>query len=487
AREEQLRLFTDNIPEPAVYLDAECRYLFVNEAFLVLTGLNREAICGRAISDDREDETSLMLTPFVQRAMAGEQVTYERAVVDMLGRTRWMRARIVTDLKFDGTINGLYIVAHDITDLREAQDALAARESQLRAIMDGVPAPVAYIDQDERCLYVNRSFLQYFGLDPVQVPDLRLRDVVGHGIYQSAQAMITRALEGEATTFDRLVPGAEGIRRWMTIRLVPDGGPDEQVHGAFVLMNDIHELKQAQEALRASEAELRLIMDNVPARVAYIDRSYRLRFVNRHNEEWLGESRKTLNGQLLADVVGEERAAELRPLFERVLQGDVVSKEMLLAQPAGQPRWEAIHLAPNRDAEGKVVGIYAVHTDVHEEKGNKESLRHANWMLSSHINNTPLAVLEWDPDFRLVRWSPQAQNIFGWTADEVLGMPLTEYLLTHREHLEELQSLVENLTSGTEPRATRLIRNHRKDGATIWCEWYHSCLMDDEGRLASIL
>src|SRR5581483_10691399 len=274
---------------------------------------------------------------------------------------------------------------------------------------------------------------------------------------------------------------------WMTIRLVPDAGPDDQVHGAFVLMNDIHELKQAQEALRASEAELRLIMDNVPARVAYIDRSYRLRFVNRHNEEWLGESRKTLNGQLLADVVGEERAAELRPLFERVLQGDVVSKEMLLAQPAGQPRWEAIHLAPNRDAEGKVVGIYAVHTDVHEEKGNQEALRRANWMLSSHINNTPLAVLEWDRDFRLVRWSPQAQNIFGWTADEVLGMPLTEYLLTHREHLEELQSLVENLTSGTEPRATRLIRNHRKDGATIWCEWYHSCLMDDEGRLASIL
>ena len=45
-------------------------------------------------------------------------------------------------------------------------------------------------------------------------------------------------------------------------------------------------------------------------------------------------------------------------------------------------------------------------------------------MLSSHINNTPLAVLEWDRDFRLVRWSPQAENIFGWRSDEVLGMPL---------------------------------------------------------------
>ena len=172
------------------------------------------------------------------------------------------------DHNFDGTIQGVYVVGHDITDLKEAQDALAARESQLRAIMDGVPAPVAYIDRDERCHYVNRTFLQYFGLTAEQVGELRLRDVVGHGIYQSAQAMLTRALEGESTAFDRLVPGANGVRRWMTIRVVPDAAPSGEVHGAFVLMNDIHGLKQAQEALRASEAELRLIMDNVPARVA---------------------------------------------------------------------------------------------------------------------------------------------------------------------------------------------------------------------------
>ncbi|MEO5700802.1 MAG: PAS domain-containing protein, partial [Casimicrobiaceae bacterium] len=329
SREEQLRLFTDNIPEPVVYLDAECRYLFVNEAFLSLTGVDRATIIGCGLDED-QGYGSLLLTPFVERAMTGEHVTYERAVVDTQRRTRWMRARIVPDLKFDGTINGLYMVAHDITDLREAQDALAARESQLRAIMDGVPAPVAYIDLDQRCPYVNRSFLQYFGLDPSALADLRLRDVIGRDIYQSAQAMITRALAGEATTFDRLVPGAGDVRRWMTIRLVPDGAPGGEVHGAFVLMNDIDELKQAQDALRASEAELRLIMDNVPARVAYVDRDYRLRFVNRHNEEWLASDRQGLTGQLLSAVVGEARTAELRPLFERVLQGDVVSTERLL-------------------------------------------------------------------------------------------------------------------------------------------------------------
>ena len=196
------------------------------------------------------------MKPFHDRAFAGETLIYERAMVDANGRMRWIRGRMVPDHAFDGRIQGVYVVGHDITDLKEAQDALAARESQLRVIMDGVPAPVAYIDRDERCHYVNRTFLQYFGLTAEQVAELRLRDVVGHGIYQSAQAMLSRALEGEATAFDRLVPGANGVRRWMTIRVVPDAGPSGEVHGAFVLMNDIHGLKQAQEALRASEAEL---------------------------------------------------------------------------------------------------------------------------------------------------------------------------------------------------------------------------------------
>ncbi len=487
AREEQLRLFTDNIPEPVVYLDADRRYVFVNESFLNLYGLAREEVIGKTPQEVIGVEASQALAHGRERVMAGEATVYERAVVDRAGRTRWIRARCVPDLNFDGSVRGEYVVGHDITDLKLAQDALAAREGQLRAIMDGVPAPVAYIDRDEHCHYVNRTFLQYFGLTPEQVAEMRLRDVVGHGIYQSAQAMLTRALEGESTAFDRLVPGANGVKRWMTIRVVPDASSSGEVHGAFVLMNDIHGLKQAQEALRASEAELRLIMDNVPARVSYIDRDCRYRFVNRWNEQWIGESRKDVAGKTVAEVLGEARFNELQPLFERVLAGEVVTTEKLLPQFNGELHWEHIHYAPNRDNEGNVIGIYAVHQDVHEQKRNEDALRRANWMLSSHISNTPLAVLEWDRDLKLVRWSPQAQNIFGWSTEEALGMPLTDNALLHEDDTEAMVGLVGKLMTGLESRSTGLTRNYRKDGNTIWCEWYHSALLDEDGNIASIL
>ncbi|MBK7592064.1 MAG: PAS domain S-box protein [Betaproteobacteria bacterium] len=486
-REEQLRLFTDNIPEPVVYVDSSGRYSFANEAFLALTGFERDEVIGHRPAEVIGRHVDLALRPAVEQAFGGETVTYERVLRDSQGRDRCLRGRMVPDRRGDGSIGGIYVVAHDITDLKQAQEALAARESQLRAIMDGVPAPVAYIDRDERCRYVNRAFLQYFGRSGDEAVATPLREIIGESIYLSAASMVTRALGGEPTAFDRLVPGAGGIRRWMTLRVVPDATAAGEINGAFVLMNDIHGLKQAQEALRASEDELRLIMDNVPARVSYIDRDHRLRFLNRHNEEWLGASRRELAGRQVGDVLGEERARQLQPYLQRVLDGEVVATEALLVQPDGEQRWEAFHYAPNRDGDGKVLGIYAVHTDIHDQKRNEEALRRANWMLSSHINNTPLAVLEWDRDSRLVRWSPQAEHIFGWRSEEVLGMAIDTNRLVHEGDREAVAQVLARLVTGDEPRATGLTRNHRKDGSTIWCEWYHSCLHDDRGRIVSIL
>ena len=104
--------------------------------------------------------------PYVERAATRrERHLRARARRRRNGRSGGCATSIVPDLRFDGTIKGYYIVGHDITDLKQAQDALAARESQLRAIMDGVPAPVAYIDRDERCQYVNRHVPAVFRPD----------------------------------------------------------------------------------------------------------------------------------------------------------------------------------------------------------------------------------------------------------------------------------------------------------------------------------
>ena len=489
-REEQLRLFTDNIPEPVVYVDTDRNYTFVNDAFLRLVGFDREG-GDRQVGEGGARRGGVRVPAAVHRSRGARRGRDLRARdEDVNGRMRWLRNKIVPDMHFDATIKGYYIVGHDITDLKEAQEALAARESQLRAIMDGVPAPVAYIDRDEHCQYVNRTFLQYFGLTAEQVASMRLRDVVGHGIYASAQAMLSRALEGESTSFDRLVPGAGGARRWMTIRVVPDATPIGR-RTRRVRADERHPRAQAGAGGVARQRG-RTAPDHGQrsgARGVHRSRIALPLSQPAQRRVAVGEAQGTDRTPDRRSRRRRSARRQLEPLVTRVFAGETVSTEQLLLQPNGEQRWESIHYAPNRDAEGNVIGIYTVHTDIHDQKRNEEALRRANWMLSSHINNTPLAVLEWDRDFRLVRWSPQAENIFGWRAEEVLGMPITGSQLTHEADREQVVTLINKLMSGEEPRATGLNRNYRKDAETIWCEWYHSCLLDEQGthRLDPVL
>ena len=101
-----------------------------------------------------------------------------------------------------------------------------------------------------------------------------------------------------------------------------------------------------------------------------------------------------------------------------------------------------MHYAPHRDAEGNVVGIYAVHTDIHDQKRNEDDLQARQLDAVEHISNTPLAVLEWDRDFRLVRWSPQAENIFGWRATRSSAFRSTDSPLVHEDDREAFAGLV---------------------------------------------
>ena len=88
---------------------------------------------------------------------------------------------------------------------------------------------------------------------------------------------------------------------------------------------------------------------------------------------------------------------------------------------------------------------------------------------------------------RLVRWSGEAERIFGWQADEVLGKRIEDFRWVYHEDETKVAEVSTELQDGTDSRRFSANRNYRKDGSVIDCEWYNSSLLDEEGRLQSIL
>jgi len=125
--------------------------------------------------------------------------------------------------------------------------------------------------------------------------------------------------------------------------------------------------------------------------------------------------------------------------------------------------------------------------DITERKRAEKALQSAYQQLSFHIENTPLAVIEWTADFRLQRWSPQAEKIFGWPAKDVEGKYPHEWRFVFTDDKEALHSVIERLMKGRERQSVYRGRQYTNAGGGVHCVWHNSVLTDERGAVVSIM
>jgi PAS domain S-box-containing protein len=117
----------------------------------------------------------------------------------------------------------------------------------------------------------------------------------------------------------------------------------------------------------------------------------------------------------------------------------------------------------------------------------QEALSKTSQRLTMIVENSPLAMVEWNASFRIVRWTTEAERVFGWTVEEMLGKHIEDARLFHDEDRPKLREAMAEMKAGECPRNIMTGRNYHKDGSVIWCEWYNSALCDSAGRLEAVI
>ncbi len=118
-----------------------------------------------------------------------------------------------------------------------------------------------------------------------------------------------------------------------------------------------------------------------------------------------------------------------------------------------------------------------------ERKRAEQVLRENEQRISHHVQHTPLAAIEWDTEFRVIKWNPAAERIFGYTAEEASGRHASFIVPeTCREHVDRVWSGLMTRRGGD--RSTN--ENVTKDGRTIFCEWYNTPLIDARGQVVGV-
>jgi PAS domain S-box-containing protein len=127
--------------------------------------------------------------------------------------------------------------------------------------------------------------------------------------------------------------------------------------------------------------------------------------------------------------------------------------------------------------------------DITERKQAEDELRLAYQRLSYHVENTPLAVIEFDKNLFIKRWSKRAEEIFGWEESEALGKNVydPDFPIIYEEDIPGVDKINEQLMKGTVIGNLSFNRNYTKDGNIIYSEWYNSVLKNDHGKVITIL
>ncbi len=125
--------------------------------------------------------------------------------------------------------------------------------------------------------------------------------------------------------------------------------------------------------------------------------------------------------------------------------------------------------------------------DITGRKRVESYLRDALQRIDAHFANSPLAVIEFDPQYRITRWSDGAERLFGWTAAEVLGRLINDFRWVVAEDSRIVDAASAEMLNGQSQRNLTVNRNYKKDGSIITCEWYNSALYDEQGKMVSVL
>jgi PAS domain S-box-containing protein len=107
--------------------------------------------------------------------------------------------------------------------------------------------------------------------------------------------------------------------------------------------------------------------------------------------------------------------------------------------------------------------------------------------LNFYTDNAPMAIVEWDSDFILTKWTGESEKIFGWSTEEVIGKKIMDLNIIYEPDIPIVQETMEKLTSGLFIQVVSTNRNYRKDRSIITCEWYNTVLQNQNGEMLSVL
>jgi PAS domain S-box-containing protein len=270
-------------------------------------------------------------------------------------------------------------VAQHHGERARASEALRDSESNSRLIVDSIPGLVALLTVTGEVDFVNHQILDYTGQTLEELKQWGTNGTVHPDDLPHVIEVFTESIgSGSPYEIEQRLRRSDGAFRWFQNNGFPLRDASGHIVRWCVLLTDIDEQKRAEEALRSSERDFKLIIDTIPALVWSARPDGGAEFFNRHYQEFAGFSEEEARDWGWTVLVHPDDQNGLAAAWQRIMASEAPGEaEARLRRHDGEYRWFLFRTNPLRDAEGKIVKWYGINTDIEDRKRAEVNLRRA--------------------------------------------------------------------------------------------------------------
>ncbi|MBI5687364.1 MAG: PAS domain S-box protein [Verrucomicrobia bacterium] len=471
----KLRSIYNQAPVGLAYVNAELCYGIVNERMAEMERRSIAEIVGHTVREvtSHADELEAACRKVLETGEPVLNLELHDTPPDHPAGERWRMASFHPIR--DPDICGVNIVVRDITERKLSQEeARVSRERLLLTIESaGVGTWTWDVARDEHS-WDERCKAAY-GIPTDRTPSyLDFRNAIHpEDRVKTHQAVSLALTEHKDYDIEHRVVWRDGSVHWLHARgraIYDEAGKPIQMAGVVM---DITDIKQTREELDRERLLLRTLLDRLPDYIYVKDTERRFVAANTATARIMGAaSPEDLLGKKDEDFYPEQQSAEYRTDEEQVLRTGqpLLNKDEPHTDRNGNVRTVMTTKVPLKDWYGKTIGLVGISRDISERKEAEEKLHYQLLVTQAitHQSNDTIFIL--DEHGRATSANPQAEKVFGYTADEFKGQILHNLIHHHhangREFPEASCPLARVSSHG---RAVRGIETvfFRKDGSAV--------------------